>query len=155
MQEHFNAAWLSLVFVTMWLTFDEMMIKCAMQTKLSRRQPNKPAIRDGLQSYSVCASKGQYCYVQWIDIGESYTAGDPDMRQSMHLGWVVEMVTHVLLRLGLDIEGFWHVVVFDQAFSSSLLFLSLLSVGVYALDMPSILARGDFQSADSLMISKR
>ena len=55
------------------------------------------------------------------------------MRQAMHLGWVVEMVTHVLLRLGLDIEGFWHVVVFDQAFSSPLLFLSLLSVGVYAL----------------------
>jgi hypothetical protein len=132
MQEHFNEAWLSLVFVTMWLTFDEMMIKCAMQTKLSRRQPNKP-IRDGLQSYSVCASKGQYCYVQWIDIGETYVASDPDMRQTMHLGWMVEMVTHVLLKLGLDIEGDYHVVVFDQAFSSPLLFLSLLSVGVYAL----------------------
>jgi hypothetical protein len=112
-----------------------------MQTKLSRRQPNKP-IRDGLQSYSVCASKGQYCYVQWIDIGESYTAGDPDMRQAMHLGWVVEMVTHVLLRLGLDIEGFWHVVVFDQAFSSPLLFLSLLSVGVYALGTIQTSKRG-------------
>jgi hypothetical protein len=131
MQEHNNKAWLSLVHPTKWLTFDEMMIKCAMKTKLSRRQPNKP-IRDGIQSYAVCASKGEYCYIQWIDIGASYAASDPNFRHVMYFGWMVEMVIHVILNLGLEIRGNYHVMVFDQAFSSPLLFLVLLAAGVYS-----------------------
>ena len=72
-----------------------MMIKCAMKTSLGRRQPNKP-IRDGLQAYAVCESKGRYCYVQWIDVGKNH---DPALMGAFHLGWFVEMVCLVLLGL--------------------------------------------------------
>ena len=49
MVDGFNAAWKELVTLPATLTIDEKMIKLAMRTGLSRRQPNKP-IRDGLQA---------------------------------------------------------------------------------------------------------
>jgi hypothetical protein len=56
MQEAFNGAWSSLVTLSKWLAFDEMMIKLAMDSSLQRRQPNKP-IRDGVQAYAVCCGR--------------------------------------------------------------------------------------------------
>ena len=47
-----NVAWTALVCLTFNLTYDEQMVLCAMHTKLSRRQPNKP-IRDGMQARSL------------------------------------------------------------------------------------------------------
>ena len=51
-----NLAWCQLVFLAANLTYDEQMVKNAMHTKLSRRQPNKP-IRDGFQVHLARTSR--------------------------------------------------------------------------------------------------
>ena len=127
MQDHFNEAWSSLVTVSKWLAFDEMMIKLSMNTALSRRQPNKP-IRDGIQCYSVAESKGKWCYVSWIDCGKL----DNAFKGPYAHGWISDMVLHVLLNLGLSIIDKYHIIAFDQYFSSPILFALLFNIGIYA-----------------------
>lgn len=125
MMDHFNEAWSSLMHTSEYLAFDEMMIKLAMKSKLSRRQPNKP-IRDGIQVYSVCESKGQWCYWSWIDQGRLCTG----FRGPYAHGWIACMCLFVLRKL--NIRNKWHTVIFDQYFTSPILFILLLLDGVYA-----------------------
>ena len=70
-----NAVWLLLVAIVLSMTYDEQMIKLAMQSKLSRRQPNK-LIRDGIQVYFIAMACGLWCYCCWIDQGQL----DPALR---------------------------------------------------------------------------
>ena len=98
-----------------------------MNTALSRRQPNKP-IRDGIQCYSVAESKGKWCYVSWIDCGKL----DNAFKGPYAHGWICDMVLHVLLNLGLSIIDKYHIIAFDQYFSSPILFALLFNIGIYA-----------------------
>ena len=120
-----NGAWILLVSIVSNLAYDEQMVKCAMHTKLSRRQPNKP-IRDGFQIFALCAASGCWMYCGWIDQGKL----DPDLRPPYPYGWHAAVLLHLVGMLNLS--NMWVTIAMDQAFPSPRLFTVLYLLGVYA-----------------------
>jgi hypothetical protein len=80
--------------------------------------------------YAVAESKGKWVYCSWVDCGKL----DKDLLPPYAHGWITEIMLHVLLKLGIGdhLRDNWHVVVFDQYFSSPTLFALLLKHGIYA-----------------------
>ena len=111
MMDKFNACWSSLMELPRTLCLDEKMIKLAMRTLLSRRQPNKP-IRDGVQVYCLSDSKGRWLYNTWIDQGDL----DPNLAPPYHYGKQIAMILH--LCKGARVFGTWTTIAMDQAFTS-------------------------------------
>ena len=120
-----NLQWCALVCLVAILTYDEQMVKCAMHTKLSRRQPNKP-IRDGFQIFALSAACGSWCYCCWIDQGKN----DPNLYPPYAYGWHAAVILHVCALA--NVTGTWATIAFDQAFPTPALFLALARLGIYA-----------------------
>jgi len=119
----FNRVWPSLVTLGAVLTIDEKMIKSAMHTGLSRRQPNKPILR--LRRLGL---EGQ---VGLSNLDRSGCEGDPYLRPPYHFGKTIAVILHLLETIGAFKT--WVTVIVDQYFTSVTLMIVLFFLGMFGI----------------------